>query len=304
VPPGWKLVWNDEFEGRRLDPSKWEAEIGNGFYDYRAAGWVPGWGNGELQYYTDAPENLSVGGGCLTLRARRESLHGCGYTSARIRTRRRDGGVLFAQTYGRFECRARASVGAGIWPAFWMLPAEEAYGGWAASGEIDVMELVGSKPNEVLGSTHFGASYPHRDMRTHVGALPSGASMDAFHVYAIEWDPGRIRWLVDDRVYAEQDFWWSSSRRGDCGLPPRSSRDLNAWPAPFDRPFCLTLNLAVGGGLPGPPDASTVFPAELVVDYVRVYERADGIGVLAPRGAGRVPYDRASAGKARRRRSS
>jgi beta-glucanase (GH16 family) len=258
----------------------------------------------ELQYYTDAPENLSVGGGCLTIRARRESLHGCGYTSARIRTRRRDGSVLFAQTYGRFECRARASVGAGIWPAFWMLPADETYGGWAASGEIDVMELVGSKPHEVLGSTHFGSSYPHRDLRTYVGALPSGASMATFHVYAVEWDPGRIRWLVDGRVYAEQDFWWSSSRRAESGLPPRSSRDLNAWPAPFDRPFYLVLNLAVGGGLPGPPDASTRFPAELVVDYVRVYERRDGIRELEARGAGRVPYERARSGGAGRRRST
>ena len=289
--PGWTLVWSDEFDDATLDRTRWEPQRGNGFLDHRSGQWVPGWGNNELQSYTDRPINLSLKDSCLVIRAcREEASDGCAYTSARIRTRTSEGQSLFSQAYGRFECRARVSAGQGIWPAFWLLPTEELYGGWAASGEIDVMEVVGARPHEVLGSLHFGSAWPHRDHRTVVHPLAQGDSAELFHVYAVEWDPGVIRWFVDGQVYAEQRFWWSCSERDLAGgrLPP-SEEHLNPWPAPFDRPFHLILNLAIGGGLPGAPDDSTPFPAEFVIDYVRVFQRAGGVLPLARRGEGHVP---------------
>ncbi len=287
----WRLTWSDEFEGDRVDPAKWDFDIGNGFFDYRSHTWVPGWGNEELQYYTDQPRNVEVRDSLLTIRALRESLHGCGYTSARLKTRRRDGGVLFAQAYGKFEVRAKVPHGKGLWPALWMLPAEDAYGGWAASGEIDIMEIVGEKPHEYLGSVHFGGTFPKRELVTHVHPFRAGGHVGEFHVYAVEWEPGEIRWLVDGEVWARQNFWWCTSRTRDGrGLVPRSAADLNPWPAPFDRPFYLLMNVAVGGNFPGEPDPSTEFPAELVVDYVRVYERVGGYPPLKPRGDGVVPF--------------
>jgi beta-glucanase (GH16 family) len=293
VPRGWHLTWHDEFDGTELDRTKWDFDLGNGFYDYRAHAWVPGWGNEELQYYTDDRRNVEVRDGALHIRALREPLHGCGYTSGRIKTRHRDGTSLFAQAYGRFEFRARVPHGKGLWPAIWMLPQDEAYGGWAASGEIDVMEIVGEKPHEVLGSVHFGSSFPHRELVTHTRAIPGGGTVADFHVYAVEWEPGEIRWLLDGEVWARQDFWWSCSRQRDGkGVQPRSAADLNPWPAPFDKPFYLLINVAVGGNFPGVPNAATAFPAELVVDYVRVYEKVGGYGAAVPRGRGRLPYGR------------
>src|SRR5262245_43451346 len=138
-PAGWKLVWSDEFEGKDIDRAKWDFDTGNGFYDYDANQWIRGWGNDELQYYTREPDNAFVKDGLLHIRALKESLHGCGYTSARLKTRKKDGGALFNQKYGRFEFRAKLPTGKGVWPALWMLPQEEKYGAWASSGEIDVM---------------------------------------------------------------------------------------------------------------------------------------------------------------------
>jgi beta-glucanase (GH16 family) len=288
----WQLVWADEFDGAMLDTTRWAPQFGNGFTDPVTNAWVPGWGNEEQQYYTNEPGNLAIHDSCLYIRALREPRENCAYTSARISTRQIDGRVLFDQAYGRFECRARMTAGQGLWPAFWMLPSEAHYGGWAASGEIDVLEVVGAHPEEILGSIHFGSGWPHRDHRTVVHRFTAGDSAEQFHVYAVEWDPGSIRWLVDDQVYAEQRFWWSCSRRSDTGgLAPRDASDVNPWPAPFDRPFHLLLNLAVGGGLPGAPDHTTVFPAEFVVDYVRVYKRRGGDRPLSARVAGQVPVD-------------
>ena len=153
------------------------------------------------------------------------------------------------------------------------------------------MEVVGARPHEVLGSIHFGSGWPHRDHHTVVHPLGHGGSAESFHVYAVEWDPGVIRWLVDGEVYAEQRFWWSCSDRDHSGGQlPQTAAHLNPWPAPFDRPFHLLLNLAIGGGLPGAPDASTPFPAEFVIDYVRVYQRTAGVLPLAARGEGVVPF--------------
>lgn len=274
-PPGWRLVWAEEFEGLQLDRRRWEPQLGNGFFHAPSGTFVAGWGNQELQYYTDDPANLEVSGSCLRIRARREQRDDCEYTSARIRTLSAREGVLFAQQHGRFEVRARAPEGKGLWAAIWMLPAEETYGPWPASGEIDLMETVGDRPGEYLGSLHFGSSYPQRSHVTHTHGLPPEAGIGEFHVYGLEWDPGEIRWFVDGEIWARQREWFSCGRRDSSrGLPARDATDCHPWPAPFDRPFHLLVNLAVGGGLPGPPDATTGFPAELAVDYIRVYERA------------------------------
>jgi beta-glucanase (GH16 family) len=289
---GWKLVWADEFDGVEVDRSKWDFDIGNGFYDYKNHAWVPGWGNEELQYYTHEPENVVVRDGCLVIRAVKAPLHGCGYTSARLKTRRRDGTLLFAKRYGRIEFRAQVPWGKGLWPALWMLPADDKYGGWAASGEIDLMEIVGEKPHEVLNSIHFGSpGLAARSLITHVHPLPGGSLVSDWHVYAIEWEPGEIRFFVDDVHTCTRDHWWSCSllRDGD-GVIARRAADLNPWPAPFDQPFYLVMNIAVGGNFPGLPNDETKFPAELAVDYVRVYDKVGGYGPAKPRGTGRFPW--------------
>lgn len=291
APEGWKLTWSDEFDGKGIDPAKWDFDIGNGFYNYDANQWIAGWGNEELQYYTREPENAFVKEGVLHIRAIKESLHGCGYTSARLRTKKRDGTALFSQTYGRFEFRAKLPTGRGVWPALWMLPQDEKYGPWPASGEIDVMEARGQEPTKVLGTLHHGARWP---ANTHTGkefVFPEGGTFADFRVYAVEWEPGEIKWLVDGKAYATQSFWWSSSKTdGGKGLAPKAEGDLNPWPAPFDQPFYLIMNVAVGGKFLGKPDKATVFPAEMLVDYVRVYEKVGGYAKPKPRGDGKLPF--------------
>ncbi|MEQ1684447.1 MAG: glycoside hydrolase family 16 protein [Burkholderiaceae bacterium] len=299
--PGWKLVWNDEFEGNEIDRTKWDFDLGNGFYDYKNHAWIPGWGNEELQYYTDAPANARVKDGTLTISARKESLHGCGYTSARLKTRRRDGTPLFTTKFGRVEFRAKVPWGKGLWPALWMLPQQDQYGGWAASGEIDLMEIVGEKPHEVLNSIHFGSTYPKRTLITTVHELPNGSTVADWHVYTLEWEPGEIRFYVDGVQTCTYDHWWSCSiLKNGQGVDAKKPADLNPWPAPFDQPFYLVMNVAVGGNFPGVPDDATRFPAELVVDYVRVYEKVGGYGPTKPVGKGLFPWQlKAKAPKAK-----
>ncbi len=287
----WKLVWRDEFEGDAIDPAKWDFDLGNGFFDYRHHAWIPGWGNEELQYYTRDPANVFVKDSVLTIRAQKEAIHGCGYTSARRKTRRRDGTPLFTQRYGKFEFRAQVPSGKGLWPALWLLPQQDRYGGWAASGEIDVMEIVGEKPHEVLSSIHFGSVYPKRSLITHVHALPGDSTVADWHVYSVEWEPGEIRFYVDGVHTSTRDHWWSCSKTDDGkGLEATRTADLNPWPAPFDQPFYLLMNVAVGGNFPGAPNADTRFPAELVVDYVRVYDKVGGYGEPKPRAKGKFPW--------------
>ena len=287
----WVLVWSDEFDGDRIDTAKWDFDLGNGFFDYKSHTWIAGWGNEELQYYTREPENVFVKNGQLTIRAVKESLHGCGYTSARMKTRKRDGTPLFTKLYGRFEFRAKVPWGKGLWPALWLLPQDDKYGGWAASGEIDVMEIVGEKPHQVLNSIHFGSVYPRRSLITHVHDLPGGSTVADWHVYAVEWDPGEIRFYVDGVHTTTQSFWWSCSKTVDgAGIEATRKADINDWPAPFDQPFYIVMNVAVGGNFPGVPNPATQFPAELVIDHVRVYDRVGGCGPTKPRGAGQLPY--------------
>ncbi len=290
--PGWQLVWHDEFDGDAVDRTKWDFDLGNGFYDYRNHAWVPGWGNEELQYYTGEPENVQVRDSCVFIRAVKASLHGCGYTSARLKTKARDGRVLFARQYGRIAFRARVPWGKGLWPALWMLPVDDRYGPWAASGEIDLMEIVGERPHEVLNSIHFGSAYPLRSLVTTTHALPGGSTVSDWHTYAVEWEPGEIRFYVDDVHTSTHRHWWSCKvvEQG-LGREARGPDDLHPWPAPFDQPFYLLMNVAVGGNFPGRPNEATVFPAELVVDWVRVYDKVGGYGPVPSRGEGIMPWE-------------
>jgi beta-glucanase (GH16 family) len=244
------LVWSDEFDGATLDPDNWENQIGDG----SAYGLPPGWGNNELQYYTDRPENCYVTDGYLHLVARRESYAGHDYTSARIRSANRQDFL-----YGRMEARLRLPTGQGIWPAFWMLPTDWVYGGWAASGEIDIMESINTATT-VYGTMFFGGEWPGQ---IHIGGNYSDGTdfSQDFHVYTLEWQPDQMNWYVDDHLY----FAATSSDWHSDGAPANPR-------APFDQRFHFLLNVAVGGDWPGPPDGSTVFPQELVVDWVRVYD--------------------------------
>jgi beta-glucanase (GH16 family) len=274
-PPDWKRVWADEFDGDALDRTKWAFDVGTG---------RGGWGNRELQSYTDRTDNAFVRDGQLHIRAARESRDGADFTSARLKTK-----GLFSKKYGRFEIRAKLPTGKGVWPAIWMLPETNAYGPWPASGEIDILEARGQGPHTVLGTIHFGV--PHAQAGKDY-TLPDGGTIADFHVYSLEWEPAEIRWLVDGKVYETQTEWWSASRRrrrGDASTPrgdasrPADKPDRNPWPAPFDEPFHLLLNVAVGGNFVGSPDADTSFPAEMVVDYVRVYDRRSGDDGTTPK---------------------
>ena len=244
-PEDWQLVWQDEFNGERLDYSKWEVEV-NDF----------GGGNDELQLYTDRPENVGVKGGNLVLTALADNPEISGrtrpYSSARLRTKHRGD-----WTYGRIEVRAKLPAGQGIWPAVWMLPTEEKYGRWAASGEIDIVEFKGQEPNRVHGTIHHGGAWPQNQYTTQIYTLPQGDFTSAFHTFALEWRPDSIRWLVDGKEYQRLTHWQSAGGK---------------FPAPFDQPFHLIINLAVGGRFVGPPDSTTTFPRQMLIDYVRVYQ--------------------------------
>lgn len=245
----YQLVWSDEFEGSELDLSKWEYMTGDG----TAYGLPSGWGNNELQWYR--PDNVTVENGHLVITAKKETYSGKNYTSARIRTINKGN-----WKYGRFEFRIKLPFGKGIWSAIWMMPTDNVYGGWAASGEIDIVEHLGHEPNKVHGTLHYGGPWPQN---THSGVpntLQEGTFADDFHLFALEWEEGIIKWFVDDSLYQIQTSWYSTN--GEL-------------PAPFDRRFHLLINVAVGGNWPGNPDATTTFPQMLEVDYVRVYQQRD-----------------------------
>ncbi len=248
----WKLAWSDEFDSNEINSNHWRFDIGNG---------NGGWGNRELEYYTSRPENAYVSNGLLHIVASSEKYHGFKYTSAKMKS-----SGLYFKRYGRFEFRARLPQGEGYWPALWLMPQDSAYGGWSASGEIDIMENRGSNASTVLGTIHFGGMYPRHD-QSH-GApftFKNGDSVTNFHVYALEWTTNAIRWYVDDHLYETQTSWWSSSSRTNTAV-------RNPYPAPFDKPFYILMNLAVGGEFGGNPDTNTVFPGEMQLDYVRVYD--------------------------------
>jgi len=250
-PPAWTLTWQDEFDGAAgasFDSTKWAADTGG-----------HGWGNQEREFYTTRAENVSLDGdGHLVITARAESpaagyqcwYGACLYTSTRLKTTDR-----FEQAYGRFEARLRIPRGQGLWPAFWMLGADIGSVGWPQCGEIDIMENIGREPNAVHGTMH-GPGYSGANGIGGTAQAP-GPLADDFHVFAVEWEPGSVRWFVDGRAYFQ----------ATAASLPAGARWV------FDHPFFLLLNVAVGGNWPGDPDAGTTFPQQMVVDYVRVYQR-------------------------------
>jgi beta-glucanase (GH16 family) len=238
------LVWSDEFdgaEGQSPDSTKWVFDIGTD------------WGNNQLEYDTDRPENVSLDGdGNLAIVAREESYLGSDYTSGRIKTQYR-----FARTRGRFEARIKLPVGQGIWPAFWLLGTDIGTVGWPECGEIDIMEYRGQLPNVVTGALH-GPGYSGGGAIGGSYTLPGGSFNDDFHVFAVDWNANSITWSVDDQEYLT--------------LTPSDLPSGADWV--FDHDFFIILNVAVGGNYVGPPDASTTFPQTMLVDYVRVYGTA------------------------------
>lgn len=267
IPLHWKLTWSDEFEGDAIDPKKWAHQVGNG-YTTKSGEYVPGWGNKELEFYTASKQNSFVKDGHLHIVAIKEITEGFGYTSARLHTK-----GLFSQVYGRFEIRAKLPQGRGLWPAIWLLPENDEYGGWAASGEIDIMEAKGQNPFNVFGTLHFGGSWPDN---LHTGSeflFPEGQSISQFHTYAIEWDEKVIKWFVDDTNYLTITDWYSLMRENPNNQVKGAPSLRTSKPAPFDKPFHILLNLAVGGDFLGSPDDQTRFPSEMLVDFVRVYSK-------------------------------
>lgn len=257
-PHGWHLVWNDEFSGKKIDTNKWDFQLGTG-----SQYGLQGWGNNELQYYRK--ENAFIKDGKLVLEARKENYEGCAYTSARLRTVKDDGTELFTKNYGRIEARIKMPAGNGIWPAFWLLPATTDYGVWASSGEIDILEAKGRLPNRVYGTVHFGQAWPGNKNTGGMYKFPAGETIESFHIYSLEWEPGILRWLVDGSVYYETSQWWSLGA---------GESEPYAYPAPFDKPFYILLNFALGGNYDGgvAPDDSNL-PAQMLIDWVRVYEK-------------------------------
>lgn len=243
---GLELIWSDEFDDLFVNPSNWEFQIGDGT-QYG----IPGWGNNELQYYTSRPVNARIEDGALHIIAQRENYNGFQYTSARLRTMGR-----FSFLYGRVEARIQLPSGEGLWPALWMLPESPAYGGWAASGELDIME-ASDDGRVVFGTIHYGGSWPNN---RHRGGVTVDDFWQDYHVYAIEWEPDQIRWYIDDQLFhLENSGSWFSS-----GAPGNSR-------APFDQPFHLLINMAVGGNFTVTPGPNAEFPKTLKMDWIRVY---------------------------------
>jgi beta-glucanase (GH16 family) len=248
---GWTLIWSDEFngaDGTSPDASKWTYDTGG-----------KGWGNNELECYTNLTQNAQVKGGNLVITAMHQPAYACtdgttrDYTSARLKTQ-----GLFSQAYGRFEARIKIPKGQGMWPAFWMLGNDISSVGWPKCGEIDIMENIGKEPAMVHGSLHSSSTVAKTSDATASFSLPAGQNFaDDFHLYAVEWEPGTARFYIDSNLYAT----FAQSQ----------------WPAggvwSFDHPFFIILNVAVGGSWPGSPDKTTVFPQQMLVDYVRVYSK-------------------------------
>jgi beta-glucanase (GH16 family) len=235
---GWDLVWHDEFDGPDLNRENWTFDIGGN-----------GWGNAEWQAYTDKPENVRIEDGMLVIEALEDPTLPAGrpYYSARLKTQ-----GLNSWQYGRIEARMKLPYGQGLWPAFWMLGDNNQ--GWPASGEIDILEHIGREPENIYATVH-APGYSGGDGVGGSLTVPADTLYDDFHTYAVEWEEDEIRWYFDDQEYFK--------------LTPQ---DVPAeWI--FDHPFFIIMNVAVGGRWPGYPDDTTVFPQQLLVDHVRVYQR-------------------------------
>jgi beta-glucanase (GH16 family) len=262
------LVWSDEFNGTSLDTTKWTYDTGNGFM---AGGyWVPGWGNNELENYTSRTNNVYVSGGYLHLHAQQDTYGGYNYTSGRIKTM-----GLFSKKYGRFEFRAKLPTGIGFWPAIWMLPQSSPYGGWPNSGEIDIMENNGSKPTQEGGTIHYGGANGNDVYSGSTYTFPSGQSVTDFHIYTLLWASNSIQWFVDGNLFETRTSWYSNIGKTTSKYP---------YPAPFDTPFYILMNLAIGGNYLQNPDTNSInlsLPGDVLVDYVRVYDQTPPLTLTA-----------------------
>ncbi|AGF56052.1 beta-glucanase (GH16 family) [Clostridium saccharoperbutylacetonicum] len=232
----WNLAWSDEFNGNTINTRNWTYDTGTG---------SGGWGNNELEYYTNRPENARIENGNLVIEARKESYGGMGYTSARMKTQ-----ALKSFTYGKVEARMKLPAGQGIWPAFWMLGENIPQVSWPACGEIDIMEHINNEPY-THGTIHWDTN-GHAEY----GKVTPNIDVTQYHVYSIEWDKNAIKWLVDGTQYLEANI----------------ANNINGTDE-FHKPFFILFNLAVGGNWPGNPNGTTVLPAKMYVDYVRVYQQ-------------------------------
>ena len=251
----YQLVWSDEFDGSSLKTSNWTIDTGNGCPG------LCGWGNNELQYYRS--QNVSVSGGYLILEARQQAYEGSAYTSGKIHSRNKQDFL-----YGKVEARMKIPTGGGMWPAFWMMPTDSVYGGWALSGEIDIMEAK-NQTDSIGGAIHFGGGWP-ANASLSGSYSPGGVNFSAaFHVYTVEWEPDAIRWYVDGVLYSTKTSsqWYSDAA-------PSNPR------APFDQEFYILINAAVGGNYTGCTSSDCVtatFPQQFQVDWVRVYQNTANI---------------------------
>lgn len=239
--PDYSLVWNDEFSASTLNGSDWNQETGNG---------ANGWGNNELEYYTTSLKNTFLSNGNLIIEARKEAIGGFNYSSGRMTTQNKKN-----FKFGRIDIRAKLPVAKGMWPALWMLGTNISSVGWPACGEIDIMELIGTYPGRSHGTMHWK---PVSGTNTSKGGnynLPSGDFSQQFHVFSIVWVQDMIKWYVDDQLFLTNTI-----------------ADVGAANYPFNADEFLIFNVAVGGNWPGTPDANTVFPQRMFVDYVRVFQ--------------------------------
>ena len=238
---GYSKTWQDEFNGATLDLTSWGFDVGGS-----------GWGNNELEYYTNnRPENIFLSNGKLVIQDKKESFSGREYTSSRILTK---GKREF--TFGRIDIRAKLPVAKGLWPALWMLGKKIDQTSWPACGEIDIMELIGKEPNKVYGTMHWGSAVSNHQSYGTSYTLSSGDFSQKFHVYSIVWELDKLEIFIDDVSFCKFD----KSRVGSAAYP-------------FNEPFFFIFNVAVGGDWPGSPDASTTFPQQMLVDYVRVFKK-------------------------------
>ncbi|WP_238860214.1 family 16 glycosylhydrolase [Clostridium sp. YIM B02569] len=243
---GWNLAWSDEFNGTNINTSNWKYETGG-----------DGWGNNELECYTNRSENARIENGNLVIEARKENYNGMNYTSARLKSQ-----GLKNWTYGKVEARMKLPAGQGVWPAFWMLGENISQVSWPKCGEIDIMEHINNE-SAIHGTIHWDST--GNNTHAQYGAASPNIDVTQYHVYSIEWDVSSIKWFVDGTQYLEANI----------------ANNINGTEE-FHKPFFILFNLAVGGNWPGNPDGSTPFPAKMYVDYVRVYQHGDNNPTPAP----------------------
>lgn len=243
---GWNLAWSDEFNGTSINTSNWKYETGG-----------DGWGNNELEYYTNRSENARIENGNLVIEARKENYNGMNYTSARLKSQ-----GLKNWTYGKVEARMKLPAGQGVWPAFWMLGENISQVSWPKCGEIDIMEHINNE-SAIHGTIHWDST--GNNTHAQYGAASPNIDVTQYHVYSIEWDASSIKWFVDGTQYLEANI----------------ANNINGTDE-FHKPFFILFNLAIGGNWPGNPDGSTPFPAKMYVDYVRVYQHGDNNPTPAP----------------------